>query len=71
MPAPARREGSSLVSRLNASVQLQQPNSLLRLDKYFRSADLLVRQVGRSRCRVLDLAGLWRGIGVCCRIYCS
>ena len=51
MPAPRSYGGrgdGSLVARLNATVQLHPANNLMRLDKYFRSAELLQRQVGHG-----------------------
>jgi hypothetical protein len=36
---------SSLLARLNASVLPREANNLLKLDKYYRSAELLLRQV--------------------------
>lgn len=51
MPAPRgpRAPDSSLVSRLNATIQMRPANNLMRVDKYYRSADLLDRQVRGDR----------------------
>ncbi|KAL6775812.1 hypothetical protein ACKKBG_A18585 [Auxenochlorella protothecoides x Auxenochlorella symbiontica] len=51
MPAPRgpRAPDSSLVSRLNATIQMRPANNLMRVDKYYRSADLLDRQARQYR----------------------
>ena len=61
MPAPKSRNGQeSLLDHLTASVETLGANNLLSLDRYYRSASLLLRQVqgagSRRRAGGLELA---------------